>query len=347
MTGKKRAGAAVCACLLCLQLAACAAPAQSSEAQTASTVAMDTIITQDAYGTRAQEAMRAVNLALSKWDKQISRFEPEGDIGRINAAAGQSVAVSSETARFLQGALELAPQSQGSFALSIAPLTGAWGVTTDHPRVPSDEELAALLPLVDDSAIKVEGNYVTLEKEGMGLDLGGIAKGAACDIAQRIYEEYGLTGAYISIGGNIGAYGTKPDGTPFRIGFRDPARDSSAYIASFEMEDEVVAVSGGYERYFEEDGKRYIHIIDPATGQPVESDILSVGAFSPSGAEADFWSTTLFVWGKQRALHHMEEGSTAVLLDRDNNLYVSESLRDSFQLHAEEGEYNVVFVAGG
>lgn len=342
-----RRGAILCALLLCGLLPACGTPPQA-EAHTATTFAMDTLVEQQAFGAAGPDAMRQVNTALARWENQMSRFKEDSDIGRVNAAAGgDRVAVAAETALFIRQALALTPQSEGSFAISIAPLTKAWGITTDTPRVPGDAEIAALLPLVDDSAVTVAGNYITLEKPGMGLDLGGIAKGAACDLARQVYQEYGISGALLSIGGNIYAHGTKPDGTRFRIAFNDPVREGSTYIASFEMEDAVIAMSGGYERYFEQDGRRYIHIINPATGRPAESDILSVGAICQSGAEADFWSTTLYIWGKERVLAHMRAGGVAVMLDNEKNLYISESLRGSFALHVNEGEYNVAFVPGG
>ncbi len=341
---RKAAWPCCAAALLCLFAAGCS---QSPAAQTVTTVTMDTIASQEAYGAGAQNAMQAVNIALSQWEKQMSRFVPEGDIGRVNAGAGSRVAVSPDTARFVRQALALSAQSRGSFALSIEPLTDAWGVKSDNPRVPPDDELAALLPLVNDSAVIVQDDSILLQNPGMGLDLGGIAKGAACDIARDIYDEYGISGAFLDIGGNVYVHGHKPDGSRFRIAFNDPLREGSRYIASFEMEDEVLAMSGGSERFFEQDGRRYIHIINPATGCPAESDILTVGAVCPTGTEADFWSTTLFIWGKQATLAHMESGGCAVMLDGEKNLYVSESLRDSFELHVPEGEYNLIFVAGG
>lgn len=339
--------------LICVILVACIVTglifaARQRKEYTHAFLGMDTMITQTAYGPNATAAMLAVEEALLAYAEQLSLFNPTSDIARINeSAGGTGVEVSSDTVQLLQQGLQLSAQSKGAFALSIAPLTLAWGITTATPHVPTQEELDALLPLVDDTAISIEGNVVTLFKKGMGIDLGGIAKGAACTIARDIYMQHGVTSACLSIGGNIYAYGTKPGGTQFRIGFKNPTGGVNAYIASFHLEDAVIAVSGGYERYFEQDGQRYIHVFNPQTGYPAESDILSVGVIHPDGAVADFYSTTLFVQGAQSALQYMRQGGNALFLDDTDTLYVSESLRDSFTLNSNlSHSYTIVYVPG-
>ncbi len=317
-----------------------------NKAYNATTFAMDTIITQTVYGPSANAAMREVNVALAEYEKRLSLFTKEGDIFRINQSAGEAgVEVSPETAQLLRQSVQLSAQSEGAFAISIAPLTTAWGITTDTPRQVPQEEIDALLPLVNDSLLTIEGDTVTLPEKGMGIDLGGIAKGAACSLVQDIYEKHSIQSGILSIGGNIYVHGKKPDGSDFRVGFRNPNQDENSYIASFTMPDKVMAVSGGYERFFELDGQKYIHIIDPRTGKPAQSDILSVGAVDQDGAVADFYSTTLFIWGKERALEYMKNGGCAILLDTENNLYVSESLREGFALREDaEGLYTVIFI---
>lgn len=317
---------------------------------TASTFVMDTLATQTAYGPKAERAMRDVNAALAAFDNRLTMYGADGDIARINVAAGSGGAeVSDETVALLQKGLALSAQSEGAFALTIAPITLAWGVTSGQPRVPAQSEIDALLPLVNDEDVQIEGNRVALARAGMGLDLGGLAKGEACNLARDIYEEYGVRSALLSIGGSsIYARGTKPDGTPWRVGFRDPNVGEGAYMASFTLTDMALGVSGGYERFFEVDGKAYIHIFDPRTGQPAQSDIVSVGAVHEDGAAADFWATTLFIWGKDRTLQYMRQGGAAIFVDEAGTLYVSESLRDGFELHEQAGvAYTVEYVAGG
>lgn len=319
---------------------------QSGEEFTASTFVMDTLVTQRAYGANATEAMEQVNIAFSEYQSRLSMFEENSEIGKINASAGgQGVEVSAETVALLQQAKELAAKSENTFQVTIEPLTAAWGITTDNPRVVPQQEVEELLPLVDDDKMQIENNIVTLPEEGMGIDLGAFAKGAACKVAQEIYEEYEIQSALLSIGGNIYVKGKLPSGKQYRVGFRDPNNDANSYIASFCMEDEVIAVSGGYERYFEKDGNRYIHIIDPRTGFPAESDIISVGAITEDGAVADYYSTVLFVSGKERTLEYMRQGLKVIMLDDNNTLYVSASLQDSFVLNKGNDDiYTVEFV---
>lgn len=320
--------------------------AGSQKEVTAMGFAMDTVITQTAYGSSAQQGIQAVNRALAALEGRLSLYRQDSEVAAVNAAAGsEPVAVSDETLALLQQALDLDAKTEGCFQLTIAPLTRLWGITSEHPQVPAQGDIDALLPLVDDSTLAIDAaaGTVFLPTAGQALDLGGVAKGYACNVARQVYAENGVRHALLSIGGNICALGGRPDGQPFRIGFRDPEGGEASYIASFLLRDGVVAVSGGYERYFEADGVRYHHILDPHTGRPAQSDILSVGVVCPDGTAADLWSTALFCMGRDRALAWMRNTDAGVLLlDETGTLYVSESLREGF--HAEKGMDTVVFV---
>lgn len=337
------------AATLCLLLVQCTAPPEAEsgtdgapQEETSTTFAMSTIVTQTAWGEGAAQALEEVNGAFVAYEERLSLFGDEGDIARLNRSAGQWVDISPETAALLEQSVALSTGSGGAFAVTIAPLTRAWGITTDTPRVPPQSEIDELLPLVDDSALQLEEGRAMLPREGMGVDLGGIAKGAACSLAAEIYEKNGVDSALLDIGGNVYARGTKPGGDPWIVGFRDPA---GGFIASLPLEDEVIAVSGGYERYFEEDGRRYIHILDPRTGYPAESDIVSVGVIDPDGAVADFYSTTLFIRGLEEALGYMQDGGAAIVLDGEGRLYVSRALEEGFQLRDEtQDAYELIYI---
>lgn len=310
--------------------------------------AMSTVINQTAYGKNAYTAMRAAQTALSKFEDEMSMFKPESDIYKINAMAGMGyVKVNDEVFNFLSRAKQLSALSQGSFCLSIAPVTQLWGITTDNPQVPQSDELSAALSLVNDNDILLneENGEVMLKNLGQAIDLGGIAKGEACRVVNAVYDEYGIKSAVLSIGGNVFVKGTKPNGDLFTIGFRDPRSDEQSYIASVKLRDTVFSVSGGYERNFtDENGNVYHHIIDPATGYPAKSDIVSCGVICTDGAVADFYSTTFFIWGSEKTLEYAVEHPELqiVILDENNNLYVSKSLENAFSLN-EDG-FNVVFV---
>ena len=319
-------------------------------AKTSTTFVMSTTVSQMAYGLRADAAIAEVETRLRAFEDEFSMFNENSDIAKINAAAGrQPVAVSGETYDLLRRSVELSSQSGGAFDITIAPLTMLWGITTDHPRVPAQTEIDAVLPLIDDSSIQFDdaNQTVYLPKAGQGLDLGGIAKGNACTVAAQVYDEYGIKSAILNIGGNVYVRGHKLDGSRYRIGFRTPLKDATSYIASVTLEDQVMAVSGGYERYFEENGIRYHHILSGRTGYPAQSDIMSVGAIAADGTVADFYSTTLFIWGSEKVEEFMRAHTdvAVIMLTEDGRLVVSSSLKDSFELNEEQGsQYTVVFI---
>lgn len=319
-------------------------------AKTRTTFVMSTTVSQMAYGLRADAAMAEVEKRFRAFEDEFSLFHEDSDIAKINAAAGkQPVAVSGETYDLLRRSVALSSQSNGAFDITIAPLTLLWGITTDHPKVPAQAQIDAVLPLIGDDSIQFDdaNKTVFLPKEGQGIDLGGIAKGTACTVAEQVYDEYGIKSAILNIGGNVYVRGHKPDGSLYRIGFRTPLKDASTYIASITMEDKVMAVSGGYERYFEENGVRYHHILSGRTGYPAESDIVSVGAIAADGTVADFYSTTMFVWGSQKVEEFMRTNTevAVIMLTSDGRLVVSSSLKDSFALNEEQGsQYTVVFI---
>ncbi len=309
------------------------------------TYAMNTIVSQTAYGKNAVKAMSEVNTKLAEIENRLSLYVSSSEISQINENAGiRPVEVSKSTLELIKKAVSLSNSEKNSFALTIAPIALAWGINSDSPRVLSEQETQQLLPLVDDSSIVIDEDKSTiyLPHKGQGIDLGGIAKGASCAAAKEIYDKYNVKSALLSIGGNVYTHGKKPNGKAFEIGFRDPENENISSVASFSLTDKTIAVSGGYERYFEQDGKRYIHIFDPATGRPTDSDIVSVGVISQDGAEADFYSTALYVKGAKEAVEYLSKQGEGILLDKENNLYVSKSLSSSFKL-LEKG-YNVIFV---
>ncbi len=321
----------------------------NSEEFTSSSFAMNTIVTQIVYADseqKAQNAAREVENELLKFEKTISMYISESDIFNINKNAGlNSVQVSLTTIELLKQAKELSINSDNAFALTIAPLVLEWGITSSEPKIPQSSKIEELLLLVDDTQITINENENTikLENKDQAIDLGGIAKGYACNIAHSIYSENGVQSALLSIGGNIYSYGTKPDGSLFRIGFKNPNGDEQmSAIASVEIENAVFSVSGGYERYFEEDNITYHHIIDPTTGYPSNSDLLSVGIIHSDGTIADFYSTSLFVKGSETLIDYFENGGTGMALDLSDNLYVSANLKNSFELIGND--YNVIYI---
>ncbi len=322
-------------------------PGEILTAQTSS-YAMSTIISQTGHGENPSAALNEVNRRLLAIEQQLSLYNTTSYIAKINAAAGVGyVTLPNEVYALLKDCVYYSGQSDGAFKVTIGPITNAWGVTSDTPRVVPKEEIAALLPLVNDDDILFDdaNHAVMLAHEGQVIDLGGIAKGWACYVAFEVYEEYSLQSAWLSIGGNVVVYGRKQNGEMYPVGFRNPEGGEQSYIASVKLENAVFAVSGGYERFFEEEGVVYQHIMDPATGAPAVSDVVSVGVISDNGTYADFMSTTLYVWGVEKTIAFMETQPECgiILLAPGHKLYVSNSLEGVFTL-AGEGDYEVLFV---
>ena len=314
---------------------------------TSTTFVMNTIVTQTVYGDNAKTAVQKVDTAFAAFEKTLSLFSDESEVSRINSSNGEPVTVSKETFELVQRATELSLKSGNGFALSVAPLTLLWGITSDSPHLPTQQELDATLPLIDDSGIVFsENDYSITLNAGQGIDLGGIAKGAACDLARTIYKESSVQSAVLNIGGNVFIYGKHADGDRYNVGFRDPYSTEGTYIASVSLLDETMAVSGGYERFFEINGTKYHHILDVTTGFPAASDIVAVGVISPDGALADFMSTSLYVWGVDKSLEYMKTADESIImLDNNNVLYVSKAISESFELTQEaEKIYTVNFI---
>ncbi len=319
-----------------LILSGCGAGVQEASG---SIYAMSTIVSQRvwAQGEAAGKARLEAEQTLNRFEAQLSLYREDSDIALLNAAAGVApVRISEGTYRLLEYAKELSLRHPREFALTVAPVTLAWGVNTDSPRVLGQEEREALLPLIQDERLVLErtkdGCTAFLEQSGQGVDLGGIAKGAACDAVREVYRRQEVQAALLDIGGNIMACGHKPDGSAFEVGLRDPRGGQQSAMGVLQLEDQVVAVSGGYERFFEADGERYSHIFDPKTAAPAQSDLEEVAVISARGTDADFYSTALYVGGLEQALHYMRQGGCAIAVAQDSTVYASQSLQGSFRL---------------
>ena len=262
--------------------------------------AMDTYMTMKAYGPGAQAALSDISSMISDLDSRLSVTNTESEIYQLNHAKGKSVPLSDATADLLTKALALGGTTGGALELTSYPLSLAWGFTTGDYQIPDQETIDGLLPLVDDSAIALDGTSATLPT-GAQLDLGAVAKGYAGDRAAELLKDAGVTSALLNLGSStIRAIGSKPDGSPWRIALQDP-NDTSAYAGVVSATDLSIDTSGGYERYFEgDDGEIYWHILDPDTGYPAKNGLISVTVLSDSALTGDGLSTALFVMGLQR-----------------------------------------------
>lgn len=313
---------------------------------------MDTFVQQQLTGKKAVETGEEVYNQLKAFEDAFSLYNAQSDINRINAAAGKSyVPVSELVYTLLRRSQELSGASYQSFDFTIAPVTMLWHNAKEAGQPPSSAQIAQRLALVDYTQVlfnDVESS-VMLAKEGMAIDVGGIAKGYACDLARQIYQNADISTALISVGGNVYTYRTPRRKESYLVGIRDPLGGESDALLSVRITEKVLATSGAYERFFEYNGVSYHHIIDKKTGMPAQSDLLSATVICKDGTLADFLSTTFYVLGKQavdEALR-IEAQSAArgeqppfelIAIDRDKNIYISSSLRPFVELLPEKAD---------
>ncbi len=307
--------------LAVIALSGCAPRAQSS-----TVFAMDTVMELTAYGPR-QAVDGAVSL-IHEAEDRLSVTAEDSDIARVNGSGGGEV--DGDTASLLKRALELCKLTDGALDITVYPLVRAWGFTTGAYRVPGEEEIGSLLEKVDYSAVTLEGNTVTLP-EGALLDLGAVAKGWVSDRIAAGFREAGVRSGLINLGGNVMALGKKPDGSDWSVGIRDPF--SEGLLGAVSVRDSAVVTSGGYQRYFEENGVRYCHIIDPRTGRPADSGLASVTVVGAEGVLCDGLSTAVYVMGLEAAsqLWRENSGFELVLVTDGGEVLVTEGLEDVFK----------------
>ena len=294
--------------------------------------AMNTYMTFTAYGEGAEDALVDARVRVEEVEALWSVTDEGSEIYRANHSGGEPVNVSEETAELVYFALEMAEKTDGALEPTIDPVLRAWGFTTDTKQVPSQEEIDALLEDVGHEKITLDGTLLTVP-EGMELDLGAVGKGYAGDLAAEAVRARGIECAILSLGGNIQAVGSRPDGTDWRVGLRSPWEDGT--LGVLRVSDQAVVTSGGYENYFEdEDGNVYWHILDPETGYPAKSGLLSVTIICPQGRMGDALSTALFVMGPQKAEEYWRENGDfeMILVTEEGEILITEGVADHFTL---------------
>ena len=293
--------------------------------------AMDTYMTLTAYGEHAQEAVDKAAERVEELDALLSTGDENSEIYQLNQSG--EATLSEEGGYLVERALELYQKTDGAFDIAIYPVMQAWGFPTQEYHVPDDATLKEKLALADASKVNYDKDTrkISFGQDGMEIDLGGIAKGYTSSQIMQIYQDCGVTSGLVNLGGNVQALGCKTDGSKWRVAIQSPD-DTEDYLGILEIENQAVITSGGYERYFEEDGVTYHHIIDPATGYPADSGLISVTIVSDDGTLADGLSTSLFIMGEEKAAQFWRENSDefeTIMETSDGKLYVTEGIADS------------------
>ena len=293
--------------------------------------AMDTMMDFTIYGESG--LIDQSESLIASLESLVSVTDADSELYAINQTG--SGTLTGKASSLMEQALEICRRTDGALDLSIYPIVRAWGFTTGSYQVPDEAEIQALLPLVDYRKIQYDaatGTVTVTLPEGMEIDLGSVAKGYAGQLAAQMLREHGVQSALLNLGGNVQTVGAKPDGSPWQIGIKDPQGEDAMMVLS--VEDQAVVTSGGYERYFEQDGQTYWHIMDPSTGHPADSGLISVTIVGDEGVVCDGLSTALFVMGLEKAADLWAQSGDfeAVFVTASGEVYITEGLRDRFAL---------------
>ncbi len=290
---------------------------------------LDTIVTVYIYGYESEEKLHdyagAAFSRAADLEKVMSARDEQSELSYVNAhAADQPVKISDELYALLEKALYYAELTDGAFDPTIGELIKAWGIGTDHERVPSEAELAALSGLRNYKNVILDPAEKTVyfSVPGFSVDLGAIAKGYIGDEMKKTLTDLGVTSALLNLGGNIVTIGENADkDSDWAIGIGDPDEPTSE-IAVIHITDKTVVTSGGYQRYFEKDGQIYHHILDPFTGMPADCGLLSTSIITSVSADADALSTAAYVMGHDRALELIEslDGFDIIFIDSSKTI---------------------------
>ncbi len=297
---------------------------------------MNTEITYRAFGENAASAVTEAKAALLRLESILSRFMPGSEVSMINQNAGKGyVNISSETFEVLSCASRLSEISEGLFDITVGPLVDLWRYNHSF-QVPEDEEIRHALSLVNyrDLMLNPEEQSASLRRAEQSIDLGGIGKGYISDCLVKTLQNYGVVSAFVNIGGNVSTLGNKPDGSYWSVGIRHP-RYSGCLIGAVKVTGQAVVTSGDYERYFVDGtGKRRHHIINPTTGYPVESGLISVTVVAESAMVADGLSTSVFAAGIDGGLGYLTRfpGVDAVLVDNNQRVFITQGLKETYQM---------------
>lgn len=263
---------------------------------------MDTEIVIKAYGRKASSGIDKALAEIARLDGMLSSFNPDSEVSEVNRQAGvKPVKVSPETLAVVDRALYFASISGGAFDPTIFPVMRLWGFGGPEYRVPSRAEIEQALALVDYRNVQLDKqeSAVFLVQKGMAIDLGAIAKGYAVDCMAEVLRKEGVSSFLINAGGNVYAQGIKPDKTGWTVAVIDP-RKPEDYLGIVKARDISIVSSGDYERFFEVNGVRYHHIMDPGTGYPSRT-CRGTTVLLPSSTDADALSTALFILGPDRS----------------------------------------------
>lgn len=302
---------------------------------------MGTIIKITLYDSNDSTILDKSFDRIAEIESLVSINEAGTELDKVNDFAGISpVEVTPTTYEIVEKGLEYSKLSNGDFDITIGPLVKLWNIGLDDAKVPTQEEIDSVLPLIDYNLLELnkDNHTIFLKNENMMIDLGSIAKGYAADEISRILTENNVNSAIIDLGGNIYAHGIKPSGTDWNIGIQNPFNTRGDIIGVLKVKNKTVVTSGIYERYIEKDGIKYHHLLNPHTGYPFENNIAGVSIVTDKSTDADALSTIVFAKGLEEGLKFVESlpNVDAIFITTDSKVYITDGIRDSFTLENED-----------
>lgn len=306
---------------------------------------MGTIINLKYYGKNGEKALEESINIIDNIENSMSLTLKDSDINKINKEAHKrSIELNEDMYNVIERALYYSKLSDGSLDISVRAVDKLWAIGTENERVPDKSEIKNNLKYVGYKNIELhkDNKSISFKKDNMEIDLGAIAKGYTADVLVEILKKHKIERALINLGGNLYVYGGKENGDSLNIGIQDPKKDKGEYFATLKVKNKSVVTSGNYERYFEKDGKRYHHIIDPKTGYPAENGLISTTIISDKSMDGDALSTATYVLGLEKSMKLINslENVEAVFVTSDKKVYTTKGLnKDNFNLSNKEYIY--------
>lgn len=289
-------------------------------------VAMGTVVTVNLFGFGAKNDLDKIETEINGLENSVLSWRKEGsDVYRINKGSGTQVSVSPDTVKIIGQCIDISDDCGGVFDITIGNVTKLWDFGGNNQRLPSDDEIKTALGSVGYKNVSISGNAVQIKK-GQSLDLGAVGKGFVCDKIKELLDKGRTKSAVVSVGGSLLIYGNRT----FSVGIVNPDNDKQS-MGTLKLKDTCVSTSGNYEKYFEQDGKRYHHILNAKTGYPATSEFKSVTVVCESGLISDALSTVCYIAGYRKSVEILKKfDAEAVFIFNNNTVRVTDGLSGKF-----------------
>lgn len=289
-------------------------------------VAMGTVVTVKLFGFGAKNDLDKIETEINGLENSVLSWRKEGsDVYRINKGSGTQVSVSPDTVKIIGQCIDISDDCGGVFDITIGNVTKLWNFGGNNQRLPSDDEIKTALGSVGYKNVSISGNAVQIKK-GQSLDLGAVGKGFVCDKIKELLDKGRTKSAVVSVGGSLLIYGNRT----FSVGIVNPDNDKQS-MGTLKLKDTCVSTSGNYEKYFEQDGKRYHHILNATTGYPATSEFKSVTVVCESGLISDALSTVCYIAGYRKSIEILKKfDAEAVFIFNNNAVRVTDGLSGKF-----------------